>query len=86
MIEYGSASFCLCRIHLKIAFVTLLVIDFLNEIPSQEEIRIALLDCCTSFGSSKNDVNTSLTAIGMIWTIADRDSSPSAVDVSYRRA
>ena len=59
-----------------------LLLDFLNDMPGQEETRIALLDCCACFGSSRYDVNTSLTAIGMIWTIADQDSPPSAVDVS----
>jgi len=58
----------------------LIVDDFLNDMPGQEETRIALLDCCACFGSSRYDVNTSLTAVGMIWTIADQDSPPSAVD------
>ena len=56
--------------------------DFLNELPDQEMTRISLLDCCASFGSSRYDINTSLTATGMLWSIADQDSSPSAVDVS----
>lgn len=61
----------------------LLVDDFLNELPNQEPTRIALLDCCAAFGSSRFDINTSLTATGMLWSIADQDNSPDSVDVSF---
>lgn len=63
----------------------LVVDDILNEISDKvneeiEAIRMALLDCCSTFGSSTADINISLTAIGMLWTIADQGCSPSAVD------
>ena len=63
----------------------LLVDDFLDQLPSSPSphanaTRNALLHCCASFGQSLFDVNTSLTAIGMLWTIADQDSSPSALE------
>jgi hypothetical protein len=44
--------------------------------------RAALLDCCSSFGSSRHDVNISLTAIGLLWSIADQDSNSWSIDVS----
>ncbi len=44
------------------------------------EARDAILDCCVAFGRSRHDVNTSLTATGMLWSLADRDSSPGTVD------
>ena len=62
----------------------LIVDDFLDELPSGDlsiSTRAALLDCCAAFGSSQHDVNTSLTATGMLWTIADQNSSPSSLDV-----
>jgi len=63
----------------------LIIDDFLDQLPSHpdpfsEETRAALLDCCASFGSSTYDVNTSLTATGMLWTIADQDPTPSSLD------
>ena len=67
---------------LSIALTSPRYSDFLNELPDQECTRIPLLDCCASFGSSRYDVNTSLTATGMLWSIADQDSSPASVDVS----
>ena len=45
------------------------------------EARDAILDCCVAFGRSRHDVNTSLTATGMLWSLADRDSSPDTLDV-----
>ena len=68
--------------------------DFLDELPKpltdtasssnpKKTTRTALLDCCASFGSSKHDVNISLTATGMLWTVADQDPLPSTVDVSF---
>ena len=62
----------------------LVIDDFLDTLPDQEEMvgqaaRFALLDCCASFGSSTHDVNTSLTAMGMLWTIADQDINPSSL-------
>ena len=57
----------------------LIVDDFLDSDESKTfSIRTALLDCCVSFGRSRHDVNISLTATGMLWTIAD--DSPTSVD------
>ena len=69
----------------------LIVDDFLDVFPeidvsSEVSSRRALLDCCTAFGSSRHDVNMSLTATGMLWTIADQNPSPLAVDVSFSKA
>ena len=62
----------------------LIVDDFLNHTDSSIAARTSLLDCCSSFGSSRHDVNTSLTAIGLLWTIADQDAGTVAIDVSLR--
>lgn len=56
----------------------LIVDDFLEE--AAESARSALLECCSSFGSARHDLNTSLTAIGLLWTIADQDSGTKSVD------
>lgn len=45
------------------------------------EARDAILDCCAAFGRSRQDLNTSLTATGMLWSLADRDSSPGTIDI-----
>lgn len=58
----------------------LIVDDFLDEIPRAAETRSALLECCAAYGSSQHDVNTSLTSLGMLWTIADQDLTPDALD------
>lgn len=63
----------------------LIVDDFLDELPSPphpsaSETRSALLECCAAFGRSQHDVNTSLTATGMLWTIADQDLTPASLD------
>ena len=63
----------------------LIVDDFLDILPSPPDLcsagtRSALLDCCAAFGSSQHDVNTSLTATGMLWTIADQDLTPNSLD------
>mmetsp|Transcript_15630 Transcript_15630/g.20886 ORF Transcript_15630/g.20886 Transcript_15630/m.20886 type:complete len:1566 (+) Transcript_15630:106-4803(+) len=63
----------------------LIVDDFLDQLPTSTDpsyatTRAALLDCCASFGRSQHDVNTSLTATGMLWTIADQDPTPSSLD------
>ena len=66
----------------------LIVDDFLDQLPpfsEQSSPRVALLDCCAAFGRSWHDVNTSLTAIGLLWTIADQDQdSSSTIDVSVQ--
>jgi hypothetical protein len=67
----------------------LVVDDFLDYLPPSSGpagiARTLLLDCCSSFGRSRHDVNTSLTAIGLLWTIADQDAGADAIDVSRRR-
>lgn len=62
----------------------LIVDDFLDELPSPPHAsavatRSALLDCCAAFGSSQHAINTSLTATGMLWTIADQDLTPDSL-------
>ena len=65
----------------------LIVDDFLDQLPpmsnSPSAPRRALLDCCSSFGSSRHDVNISLTAIGLLWSIADLDSHSWSIDVRF---
>mmetsp|Transcript_41639 Transcript_41639/g.46396 ORF Transcript_41639/g.46396 Transcript_41639/m.46396 type:complete len:1796 (+) Transcript_41639:255-5642(+) len=56
----------------------LIIDDFLEDAASSA--RNALLDCCSTFGSSQQDMNTSLTAIGLLWTIADQDLGTESVD------
>ena len=59
----------------------LIVDDFLEKVPSTSTFRIALLDCCASFGFSKHDANVSFTATGLLWTLADQDPSPPLIEV-----
>ena len=56
----------------------LIVDDFLED--AAKSARTALLECCSTFGSARHDLNTSLTAIGLLWTIADQDSGTESVD------
>mmetsp|Transcript_59669 Transcript_59669/g.146343 ORF Transcript_59669/g.146343 Transcript_59669/m.146343 type:complete len:1864 (+) Transcript_59669:299-5890(+) len=56
----------------------LIVDDFLEDATATGQTE--LLDCCSAFGSSRQDVNTSLTAIGLLWSIADQDNSTESVD------
>jgi hypothetical protein len=60
----------------------LIVDDFAALTDPSTIARSALLDCCSSFGSSNHDLNTSLTAIGLLWTIADQDVGTISLDVS----
>ena len=60
----------------------LIVDDFAALSDPSTTARSALLDCCSSFGSSFHDMNTSLTAIGLLWTIADQDVGTASIDVS----
>ena len=60
----------------------LIVDDFAALTDPSTTARSALLDCCSSFGSSHHDLNTSLTAIGLLWTIADQDVGTVSIDVS----
>jgi hypothetical protein len=65
----------------------LIVEDFLDQLPPMSDSaaapRRALLVCCSSFGSSRHDVNISLTAIGLLWSIADLDSHSWSIDVRF---
>lgn len=45
------------------------------------EERNAIIDCCVAFCRSRHDVNTSLTATGMLWNLADRDVSPGMLEI-----
>jgi hypothetical protein len=73
----------------SLAFQNLkLILDDFLEMPSSVdsplksiEERDAILDCCVAFGRSRHDVNTSLTAIGMLWSLADQDALPGTLDV-----
>lgn len=60
----------------------LIVDDFAALTDPSTGARSSLLDCCASFGASQHDVNTSLTAIGLLWTIADQDTGMASIDVS----
>lgn len=72
-----------CQIGFK--SLKLIVDDFLEHLPSSASsnsttTHISLLECCSSFVQSRHDINTSLTAIGLLWTIADQDSESSSID------
>lgn len=63
----------------------LIVDEFLEHLPPLSEDssmapRINLLECCFSFGSSRHDVNISLTSVGLLWTIADQDTDTTSID------
>lgn len=63
----------------------LIVDEFLEHLPplsedSSTSPRTSLLECCFSFGSSRHDVNTSLTSVGLLWTIADQDIDTTSID------
>ena len=69
---------------------TFISIDFLDVLPESIDFdenasRSALLDCCAAFGRSRHDLNISLTATGMLWTIADQDSTLASLNVSLLR-
>ena len=76
-IDRTSSSWSSCSA-LAFRCLKLIIDDFLEHLPEEDNdttsnTRIVLLDCCAAFGSSNHDVNTSLTATGMLWTIADQD-------------
>ena len=50
------------------------IVDDFVEIMDEDEMTY-LLNCSSSFASSTADVNASLTAVGMIWTISDHFKS-----------
>lgn len=59
--------------------------EYLESLPDSSETastetRVAMIDCCVAFGRSHHDVNTALTATGMLWSLADRDSSSDTLD------
>jgi len=56
----------------------LIIDDFLED--AAKLARTALLECCSTFGSACHHMNTSLTAIGLLWTIADQDTGTESVD------
>ena len=83
-IDRGITAWSTCSM-LSFRCLKLIVDDFLDILPSPPDLcsagtRSALLDCCAAFGSSQHDVNTSLTATGMLWTIADQDLTPNSLD------
>ena len=60
--------------------------EYLESFPVSSEVadsetRVAMIDCCVAFGRSHHDVNTALTATGMLWSLADRDSSSETLDI-----
>ena len=64
----------------------LIVDDFLTELPpAQGTEKGYLLKCCSAFVSSRHDINTSLTAIGLLWTIADQDSGVESIDLAFSK-
>jgi hypothetical protein len=63
--------------------VKLIVDDFLED--ASISARTSLLDCCSMFGSSRHDVNTSLTAIGLLWTIADKDAGIESIETALAK-
>jgi hypothetical protein len=75
--EHSSADWTDCC---QIGFrcLKLVVDDFLED--AAMAARATLLECCSIFGSSRQDLNTSLTAIGFLWTIADQDSGSESVE------
>lgn len=87
----NSQSWSACA-SLSFRCLRLIVNDFLDQLPVPPSphaapTRNSLLHCCASFGQSQFDINTSLTAIGMLWTIADTNPSPNALeDVSSKLA
>jgi hypothetical protein len=61
----------------------LIVDDFLED--ASGAASTSLLDSCSKFGSSRHDVNTSLTAIGLLWTIADKDAGTESVETALAK-
>ena len=59
----------------------LIASDFQDQLHAEAGAQSALLSCCFAFGSSRHDVNTSLTAIGLLWTIADQDSDSASSSI-----
>eukprot|EP00533_Pseudo-nitzschia_delicatissima_P004970 CAMPEP_0116089272 /NCGR_PEP_ID=MMETSP0327-20121206/6338_1 /TAXON_ID=44447 /ORGANISM="Pseudo-nitzschia delicatissima, Strain B596" /LENGTH=1744 /DNA_ID=CAMNT_0003580455 /DNA_START=287 /DNA_END=5521 /DNA_ORIENTATION=- len=75
--EHASSDWtAACQIGFRC--LKLIVDDFLDD--AAKSARTALLECCSTFGSARHDMNTSLTAIGLLWTIADQDSGTESVD------
>ena len=80
--QWGNVS------SLAFQILKLILDDFLEPMATSSEsplksseARDAILDCCVAFGRSRHDVNTSLTATGMLWSLADRDASPGTTDI-----
>ena len=76
-VDRTSADWAACCL---LAFRTLKLVidDFLECLPVESttyDAKVSLLNACCSFVVSKHDINTSLTAIGQLWTIAEQDST-----------
>lgn len=82
-IDRSSPGWSTCCL-ISFRTLKLVVDDFLEHLPSVADAgtsaHVSLLDCCSSFVVSRHDINTSLTAIGLLWTIADRDPDSAAID------
>lgn len=77
----------LTTLHHSLGLTLYSISDFLDVLPESIESKLnpsksALLECCVAFGRSNYDLNTSLTATGMLWTIADQDSTHASLNVS----
>ena len=57
----------------------LIVDDFRDLATYSSDSNGALLDACSAFAASRHDINTSLTAIGLLWKIADMDSAKASI-------
>jgi C-terminal region of Mon2 protein len=78
----ASSTWSECCTH-SFRCLKLIVDNFIDDFrgASKENLLVlsSLLDCCSSFGQSRQDLNTSLTAIGLMWTISDQAASSDVV-------
>jgi hypothetical protein len=72
-LERTSTGWATCCLN-AFKCLKLIASDFQDQLREEAGARSALLSCCFSFGSSSHDLNSSLTAIGLLWTIADQDT------------
>jgi len=66
----------------------MLIDDFLDELPSDVKShhnRSAVLDCCGAFVSADHDINTSLTSIGLLWTVTDRIATNDCTEIALSK-
>ena len=86
VVDRSSSKWSKCCLS-AFACLKLIVNDFKDEMQSSstvtepKSIQHVLLDCCTSFAMSRHDINTSLTAIGLLWSVADQDSDRLSVSL-----